>query len=138
MYQAGTLSGNPIAMAAGHATLTLLNGDPDFYGRLERRSAALADGMAAIVKELGLPVTLNRVGSMSTLFFTPERVTDYAGALKADTKRFGAWFRVMLGEGIYLAPSQFEAGFVSGAHSEEDVGRTLTAARTALRAAFSS
>ena len=136
MYQAGTLSGNPIAMAAGFETLTILNEDVDFYERLERRAAALEAGLAAIIAGKGLPLTQNRVGSMFTLFFTPARVTDYTTALASDTKRFGAYFRGMLEEGIYLAPSQFEAAFMSGAHTDADVERTLAAARKALGAAF--
>ncbi len=138
MYQAGTLSGNPIAMAAGFETLTMLKDDPEFYLRLERRSAELADGMAAIVRELGVPVNLNRVGSMSTIFFTSRRVTDFASATSSDTKRFAVWFRAMLERGIYLAPSQFEAGFVSAAHSAGDVEQTLAAARQSFQAAFAS
>jgi glutamate-1-semialdehyde 2,1-aminomutase len=138
MYQAGTLSGNPIAMAAGFETLTMLKDDPDFYLRLERRSADLAEGMAAIVRELGVPATVNRVGSMSTIFFTSRRVTDFASATGSDTKRFAVWFRAMLERGIYLAPSQFEAGFVSAAHSAGDVEQTLEAARQSLEAAFAS
>lgn len=136
VYQAGTLSGNPLAMSAGLETLTILAEDPGLYGALERKAGRLAGGMADAVRSLGLPVTLNRVGSMSTLFFAPEKVTDYAGALAADTKKFGVWFREMLRRGIYLAPSQFEAGFVSAAHSDEDIERTIDACRESLAAAF--
>ncbi len=136
VYQAGTLSGNPLAMSAGLETLTMLAEEPGFYDALERKSERLAAGMAGAVRSLGLPVTLNRAGSMSTLFFTPERVTGYAGALAADTGRFGVYFREMLGRGIYLAPSQFEAGFVSAAHSDEDIDRTIDACRASLAAAF--
>jgi glutamate-1-semialdehyde 2,1-aminomutase len=138
MYQAGTLSGNPLAMAAGFATLSLLTEDQTFYSRLERQSRLLADGLTDIIRTLQLPVTQNRVGSMSTLFFTESEVRDYETALTADTKRFATYFREMLEEGIYIAPSQFEAGFVSIAHSDEDIEKTLKAARKALAAAFGS
>jgi glutamate-1-semialdehyde 2,1-aminomutase len=136
VYQAGTLSGNPLAMNAGFETLTILAEDPGLYESLERKSGRLAEGMVHAVQSLGLPLTLNRAGSMSTLFFTPEKVTGYAGALASDTKRFGAYFRGMLRRGIYLAPSQFEAGFVSAAHSDEDIDRTIDACRESLAAAF--
>ena len=137
MYQAGTLSGNPLAMTAGYETLRMLREDPGVYAALEAKSLRLARGIAEAVRALGLPVTMNRVGSMSTLFFTPDRVVEYAGALRADTGKFGAWFRAMLDRGIYLAPSQFEAAFVSAAHTDEDINRTIEASREALRIAFS-
>lgn len=136
VYQAGTLSGNPLAMAAGFETLNLLAEDKQFYQHLEQKSKRLADGEQANIKSLGFPLTQNRVGSMSTLFFTGTRVTDYQSALTADTKRFGTYFREMLQRGIYLAPSQFEAGFVSIAHSEEDIDRTIEANKQALEAVF--
>ena len=136
MYQAGTLSGNPLAMAAGLETLTILSEDEGCYRRLEERCAELANGVTAVVRELGLPLTLNRVGSMSTLFFCPTPVRDYGSALSADTARFGVFFREMLRRGVYLPPSQFEAAFVSGAHSEEDIARTLDATRDSLRLVF--
>ncbi len=138
MYQAGTLSGNPLAMAAGLATLSILVGETDFYDRLERTSAQLADGMASIIRDLQIPVTQNRVGSMSTLFFTETEVRDYATAVTSDTRRFASYFREMLSRGIYLAPSQFEAGFVSIAHTQKDIEKTLQAARESLKAAFSN
>jgi glutamate-1-semialdehyde 2,1-aminomutase len=138
VYQAGTLSGNPLAMTAGLETLNILSGDPGLYVSLERKSRRLAEGIARTIDALGLPLTQNRVGSMSTLFFTPDRVVDYAGALRADTQRFGVYFREMLGRGIYLAPSQFEAGFVSLAHTDDDIDRTIEANRQALTAAFST
>jgi glutamate-1-semialdehyde 2,1-aminomutase len=138
VYQAGTLSGNPLAMTAGLETLTILAGDPGLYDQLERKSRRLAEGIARTIDSLGLPLTQNRVGSMSTLFFTPGRVIDYAGALKADTKRFGVYFREMLRRGIYLAPSQYEAGFMSVAHTDEDIDRTIDANREALTAAFTT
>jgi len=137
VYQAGTLSGNPLAMAAGYETLMILNGDKEFYARLEQASASLADGITGNISSLGLPLSQNRVGSMSTLFFTPGPVRDYATALKADTKRLGVYFREMLNQGIYLAPSQFEAGFVSAAHTNSDINRTIEANKKALQATFS-
>ncbi|MEW6510995.1 MAG: glutamate-1-semialdehyde 2,1-aminomutase [Bacteroidota bacterium] len=137
MYQAGTLSGNPLAMTAGIETLKLLQEDPGFYDRLEEESRRLAEGIRRNIESMGLPLTQNRVGSMSTLFFSGTRVTDYATALQADTQRFAVYFREMLGRGIYLAPSQFEAVFVSIAHTEEDIDRTIEANRGALHIAFS-
>jgi glutamate-1-semialdehyde 2,1-aminomutase len=136
VYQAGTLSGNPLAMTAGFETLSLLREDPSFYVKIEQLSSRLAEGIDRNIKELSLPLTQNRVGSMSTLFFTDKTVVDYQTALTSDTKRFGAYFRAMLDRGIYLAPSQFEAGFVSIAHTTEDIDRTIAANREGLRAAF--
>jgi glutamate-1-semialdehyde 2,1-aminomutase len=136
MYQAGTLSGNPLAMTAGFETLSILKNDNKFYSTLESRCAQLADGVAGNVESLGLPLTMNRVGSMSTLFFTPDRVTDFYSAVKSDTKRFGTYFRKMLESGIYLAPSQYEAGFVSIAHTSDDVAKTVAANKIALQEAF--
>jgi glutamate-1-semialdehyde 2,1-aminomutase len=132
MYQAGTLSGNPLAMAAGLETLTLLREDANFYLRLEELSGRLATGIQRNLEEQGFPATQNRVGSMSTLFFAPGRVVDYQTARAADTGRFGLYFREMLARGIYLAPSQFEATFVSSAHTEADIDRTIEANRAAL------
>jgi glutamate-1-semialdehyde 2,1-aminomutase len=132
VYQAGTLSGNPLAMRAGIETLDLLE-EPGAYERLEAVSARLADGLAAAAGEAGLPSTVNRVGSMMTAFFTGERVRDHASAGRADTKRYAAFFHGMLRRGVYLAPSQFEAAFVSTAHGEADVDFTLEAARGTLR-----
>ncbi len=129
VYQAGTLSGNPVAMAAGLAQLTLLRDTPDFYGRLNRRSDAFFRELAAVFEQAGLPVRLNHVGSLGCPFFTGEDVTDYASAQKSDTARFAAYFRHMLHRGIYLAPSQFEAMFLSAAHGEAELAATLEAAR---------
>jgi glutamate-1-semialdehyde 2,1-aminomutase len=136
MYQAGTLSGNPLAMTAGYVTLTLLAEDAAFYSRLESKCRVLAEGIEKNIKDLGLKMGQNRVGSMSTLFFTSTPVRDYPTALTADTKRFGVYFREMLRQGVYLAPSQFEAGFVSAAHTEEDIARTIEANRVALAVAY--
>jgi glutamate-1-semialdehyde 2,1-aminomutase len=133
MYQAGTLSGNPLAMAAGLATLRhLAQHKQEIYPRLEQLTRKLVDEVAAAAKEAAVPVCPNRVGSMFTWFFTSSPVTDWDSAAKSDTAAFGRFFRTMLDEGIYLPPSQFEAAFVSAAHSEEDVARTVGAAKQAL------
>ncbi len=137
VYQAGTLSGNPLAMAAGLATLRILNAEPDVYVTLEERSRQMADGLQKIIARHHLPLTQNRVGSMFTLFFTPSAVTDYASAKKADTGRFGRYFNAMLSKGVYLAPSQFEAAFMSAAHTRGDIEHTLAAAEESLKSAFS-
>lgn len=132
MYQAGTLSGNPLAMAAGIATLDALAGSPDAYAQLEARAAQLAEGLSDAAARFSVPVTINRVGSMLTAFFTSTRVTDYAGAKTADTKRYAQYFHGMLAGGIYLAPSQFEATFVSLAHTKADIEQTIQGAARAL------
>ncbi len=136
MYQAGTLSGNPLAMTAGYETLAIILEQKDFYSQLETKSRQLADGIAENIRTLGVPVTVNQVGSMSTLFFAATEVRDYETAFTSDTKRFGVYFRAMLEQGIYLAPSQFEAGFVSIAHSADDIERTIRANCKALEQAF--
>jgi glutamate-1-semialdehyde 2,1-aminomutase len=126
VYQAGTLSGNPLAMAAGLATLRALR-RPGVYADLEATSKRLCDGLAEITQRRSVAAFHTRVGSMFTTFFQEGPVTDYASALRSDTDRFGRFFQGMLDRGIYLAPSQFEAGFVSLAHTAEDVDRTLEA-----------
>jgi glutamate-1-semialdehyde 2,1-aminomutase len=134
VYQAGTLSGNPLAMAAGIATLKeLIARQSEIYPKLEKTTAAIADGVAALAREAGVPLTTNRVGSMFTWFFTGEQVTDFASASKSDTKAFGRFHRAMLEAGIWLPPSQFEAAFVSTAHGPTEVAATIDAARKALR-----
>jgi glutamate-1-semialdehyde 2,1-aminomutase len=130
VFQAGTLSGNPLAMAAGIATLRELKEHPP-YERLERLAGKLCAGLVAAAAEM--PHVLNRVGSMWTLFFAPAPVTDYESARASDTARFARFFWGMMDRGIYLPCSQFEAAFVSAAHSEDDVARTLAAARESLR-----
>ncbi len=137
VYQAGTLSGNPAAMAAGIATLDVIAGDADFYTNLEATAAALEAGLQAAAQAAGLEskVRLNRVGSMLCCFFTGASVTDYASAAAANGKAFAAWFNTMLAEGIYLPPSPFEAIFVSAAHKAEDIESTCRAARKAFAAA---
>ena len=127
VYQAGTLSGNPLAMAAGLATLRLLD-DPAVYDELEARAATLGDGLLAAAQSAGLPATANRVGSMMTLFFTSEPVRDYATAKTADTALYGRYFSRMLDRGVYFAPSQFESAFVSLVHTDDDIATTLAAA----------
>ncbi len=131
VYQAGTLSGNPLAMAAGRATLEALAA-PGAYDRLEAASARLAEGLGSACAEAKLPVRLNRVGSMWTLFFAAGPVTDAESARRADRGRYAAFFHAMLDEGVYLPPSQFEAAFVSLAHGDEAIQATLRAARAAL------
>jgi glutamate-1-semialdehyde 2,1-aminomutase len=132
IFQAGTLSGNPVAMAAGIATLDELRRlDP--YADLDRRTALLADGLRGIAREAGVGAVVNRCGSMWTLFFTPDPVTDYASAKKADTARFGRFFWAMMDRGIYLPCSQFEAAFCSVLHTEDRITDTLEAARSAMQ-----
>ncbi len=133
VYQAGTLSGNPIAVAAGTATLKKLSNRPDLYDLLIQRSNDLYSGLNSIVGALGLPYTANKFGSMMTLFFTDQKVIDFKSASKCDTNIFSKWFNEMLRLGVYLAPSQFEAAFVSMAHTDEDIARTLESAEIALK-----
>ena len=133
VYQAGTLSGNPLAMAAGLRTLEILAERPALYEELERRSARLADGLACAAAEAGVTTCGNRVGSMMTLFFTAGPVTDFDGAKACDTERYAAYFQGMLARGVALAPSQFEVAFVSAAHTDEDIDTTIAAARDTLR-----
>src|SRR5438270_8250585 len=133
MYQAGTLSGNPLAMAAGIAQLKHLGEKKaEIYTRLESLSAKLVEGVAARAKEAGVTLCFNRVGSMFTWFFTEGPVTDWDTAAKSDVTAFARFFRKMLDAGIYLPPSQFEAAFLSAAHSEEDVQKTIEAAKHAF------
>lgn len=130
--QAGTLSGNPLAMTAGYETLRRLR-EPGAYESLEGKAAALEAGFRENLRSLGLPFRLNRVGSMMTLFFTDRPVTRYEAAVACDQEAFARYFRVMLEQGVYLAPSQFEATFVSLAHTEADIDRTVKAQHTALK-----
>jgi glutamate-1-semialdehyde 2,1-aminomutase len=132
MYQAGTLSGNPLAMAAGYAQLRYLKEHRDVYERLEKFSGQLVAGVAAAAKAAGVPLTYNRIGSMFTWFFTGGPVTDWDSASKSDTEAFGRFFRNMLDSGVYLPPSQYEAAFLGAAHTEEDVSRTIAAAKQAF------
>ena len=134
VYQAGTLSGNPLAMSAGVATLDLLAA-PGFYEALDASAKRFGDGIITVLSEMGLSATAARVGSLLTLFFSGEPVRDYSVAKKCDTRRFAAFFRAMLERGIFLAPSQFEALFVSAAHSDADIDRTIAAFRESLASA---
>lgn len=131
VYQAGTLSGNPLAMAAGLATLKELR-KGGIYRELEEKGERLFAGLADAAHAAGLEVQVNRTGSMGTLFFTREAVTDFTSAKKADTRIFGRFYASMLGDGIYLAPSAFEAWFVSMAHDEKSIGKTISSAEKAF------
>lgn len=132
IYQAGTLSGNPLAMTAGYTTLSLLT--PEVYDRLERLSARLEEGFTANAREAGIPCRINRVGSMVCPFFTSAEVTNYDTAKSSDLELFRRYFAAMIAEGINIAPSQFEGMFVSGVHTEEDIEVTIAAHRRALGA----
>jgi len=131
IYQAGTLSGNPLAVAAGLAMLRTLKAHPEVYSQLEERAQRLCAAAPA-------GITVNRVGSMFTFFFTDRPVTDWESARRSDTARFARFFRAMLERGIYLAPSQFEAAFLSAAHTDEDIDETIAAAREAFAASITS
>jgi glutamate-1-semialdehyde 2,1-aminomutase len=133
VYQAGTLSGNPLAMRAGLATLPHLEA-PNFYDSLSRKSGRLGEGLREALKDSGVVGQVNVAGSLLTLFFTSEAVLDYSDAKKSDTTRFAAFFTEMLDRGIFLPPSQFEALFVSSAHTDADIERTISAARESLQA----
>ena len=132
VYQAGTLSGNPLAMSAGIATLKVLS-EPGVYETLENRSSTLAEGLAETAKAAGVDAYHTRVGSMLSVFFTSEQVVDYTSAKTSDTDRFAAYFRGLLERGIYIAPSQFESGFVSLAHSDDDIQTTIRSASEVLQ-----
>jgi glutamate-1-semialdehyde 2,1-aminomutase len=132
VYQAGTLSGNPLAMAAGYATLHYLREHKDVYAKLDKFADELVMGVNAAAKDAGVEMCHNRVGSMFTWFFTTGPVTDWSSAEKSDTKAFGRFFRAMSENGIYLPPSQFEAAFLSVAHTEDDVQQTIAAAKQAF------
>src|SRR5687768_11973580 len=132
VYQAGTLSGNPVAMAAGLAMLELIQA-PGFHDALERRTHALCDGLEAAAREAGVPLTTNRVGGMFGLFFTDRTVETFADAVACDTAAFNRFFHGLLRRGVYFAPSAFEAGFLSSAHGDAEIAHTLDAARDAFR-----
>jgi glutamate-1-semialdehyde 2,1-aminomutase len=131
IYQAGTLSGNPVAMAAGLAMLTIIQSN-NFYSDLERKTILLTDGLRAVAADAGNPFSTNRVCGMFGLFFTAEKVETYTQATNCDVASFNRFFHAMLDRGIYLAPSAFEAGFMSAAHSDQDLADTLDAARAAF------
>jgi len=135
VYQAGTLSGNPLAMAAGIATISyLLEHRADVYSRLEITARRVAEGVAAEAASAGVTLTMNRVGSMWTWFFTPGPVTNYDEAAQSDTAAFGRFHRELLDAGVWLPPSQFEAAFISTAHGDAEVAATIEAAKAALSA----
>jgi glutamate-1-semialdehyde 2,1-aminomutase len=134
VYQAGTLSGNPLAVVAGLTTLRALK-KRGTYEKLESVSAALVNGLAKAAEVAGCPVRINRAGSMFTVFFTSNPVTNFQAARESDTKRYARFFQAMLAKGVYLAPSQFEACFVSLAHTQKDIATTLRAAKAAFRIA---
>ncbi|MCH7626960.1 MAG: aminotransferase class III-fold pyridoxal phosphate-dependent enzyme, partial [Chloroflexi bacterium] len=131
MYQAGTLSGNPVAMAAGTKTLELLSRDGVYEG-LEAKAMQLADGLEQVFAEAEVPLRINRVGSMMTLFFNSGEVTGWDTVTKSDREGFGKFFHRMIEEGVYLPPSPFEAMFVSTAHTDADIQATIDAAKRAL------
>jgi glutamate-1-semialdehyde 2,1-aminomutase len=132
VYQAGTLAGNPLAMRAGIAALQQLR-QPGLYDSIAQNAQRLVDGLKKLLAETRVPAQINSFGSLATLFFAPEPVRDYSGAKRSDTQRYARYFREMLDRGIFLAPSQFEASFVSAAHTPEDIDRTLAAARDSLQ-----
>ncbi len=132
VYQAGTLSGNPLAMAAGIATLKALSA-PGFYDALNEKAASYAEQLQILAQKYALPITLNRVGSVMTTFFTDQPVKDFAGAMQSNTDKFALFYKEMLGQGIYLAPSQFEAAFISHAHSPADLELALDKTECSFR-----
>ena len=133
VYQAGTLSGNPLAMAAGIATLRQLKANrQQFYTQLDDMAGKLVAGITAAAKEAGVAMTANRVGSMFTFFFTDKQVTDWESAATCDTAKFGRFHGALLDAGVWLPPSQFEAAFLSIAHTQGDIDDTIAAAREAL------
>jgi glutamate-1-semialdehyde 2,1-aminomutase len=134
VYQAGTLSGNPLAMAAGIAMLDMIEENTTLYAELERKAARLEAGILKNLAETGVPGVINRVGSMMTLFFTSEKqVTNLEEAMTSDTEQYAKYFKLSLESGIYLAPSQFECLFVSSAHTDEDIDRMIVANLEALK-----
>ena len=134
VYQAGTLSGNPVAMASGLATLDIIS-QPNFYDDLFRHTTELCEGMQRVADEAGIPFTTNHMGSMFGFFFTEDKkVTQYPQVIGANVERFNRFFHLMLNEGVYLAPASFEAGFMSSAHTDGDIADTIDAARRAFKA----
>lgn len=133
VYQAGTLSGNPLAMAAGFAALSHIKNNPGIYHQLERLSSKLENGIKENLKSLKKQYAVNRVGSMLCLFFTEEQVVDFKSALTSDTQKYGKYFHEMLNRGIYLPPAQYEAYFISTAHTDEDIEKTISANYESLK-----
>jgi glutamate-1-semialdehyde 2,1-aminomutase len=136
VYQAGTLSGNPVAMAAGIAQLSYLRDHAEVYERIAGLGQRLFAGLAEIVQRRGAPCCVNHIGSLGSLFFTPGPVTDFPSAFKSDTAAYAAYFNHLIERGILMAPAQFEALFVSAAHGEDEIDRTLEAAEEALMPGF--
>ncbi|HZV77569.1 MAG TPA: glutamate-1-semialdehyde 2,1-aminomutase [Candidatus Babeliales bacterium] len=134
VYQAGTLSGNPLAMAAGHAALSVIAADPTLYDRLEETTRHLTEGLSEILRARGIPHCCTRAGSMFSVFFTPGPVTDLESARESDRQLFAKYFAAMLDRGVYLAPSPFETNFVSASHGPHELERTLAAAEASLAA----
>jgi glutamate-1-semialdehyde 2,1-aminomutase len=132
VYQAGTLSGNPVAMAAGLKTLELIGSDANFHSRLTEHTTQLLTGLSAAAKQAGLPFTTTQVGGMFGLYFSNENIDSYAAVMRSNADLFKRFFHAMLDEGVYLAPSAFEAGFVSNAHSAQDIADTINAAKRAM------
>jgi glutamate-1-semialdehyde 2,1-aminomutase len=132
VYQAGTLSGNPLAMRAGIETLKLIS-QPSIYERIASLAGRLAKGLKQAAADSKVPVQINGQGSLSTVFFGDQSVRNYRDAKRSDTKRYAKYFREMLDRGVFFAPSQFEAGFVSAAHTEEDIEHTIQAARESFQ-----
>ncbi len=133
IYQAGTLSGNPLAMTGGLITLKILKENPQIYTGLENKASILEEGIKQEAKRFGIPASFNRVGSMMCMFFTDKEVTNYETAITSDTKKFSNYFEEMLKQGIYLAPSQYEAAFISAAHTDEDIEKTIVASKNAFK-----
>ena len=134
VYQAGTLSGNPLAMSAGIAMLKLIKNTPDFYTELERKAAILEQGILNNMQLTGIKGLINRVGSMMTFFFTKEKqITSFEEAMKSDSDTYARYFKMSLESGIYLAPSQYECLFVSYAHSDKDIETIIAANLQALK-----
>jgi glutamate-1-semialdehyde 2,1-aminomutase len=134
VYQAGTLSGNPLAMAAGLETLKILNETGGFYDKLEEKGAKLEKGFLENLKQTGVNAVINRVGSLMTMFFTDlKEVKSHDDAMKSDAKKYAKYFNLALENGIYLAPSQFECAFISAAHTDEDIDKTIKANLEALK-----
>ena len=128
VYQAGTLSGNPLAMAAGLTSLKIINETPDFYQKLEQKAERLAEGIQKNIKKTGINAKINRIGSLMTLFFTDlKEINNFDDAVKSDTQKYAEYFKLAAESGIYLAPSQFECAFVSAAHTDDDIEKTIKA-----------